>query len=88
MGNSFCGLLFARVVDPQLLSPVPAAFAAKLMLFFIPSSAAKNKIVFKFIHSYGLFLALVTCTLVLITWWVIFTRSFASPVGSAGKFGF
>jgi Na+/glutamate symporter len=37
MGHSYTGLLFARTLDPALESPVPAAYAYKLMLFFIPS---------------------------------------------------
>ena len=37
LGHSYCGLLFARTLDPSMESPVPAAYAYKLMLFFIPS---------------------------------------------------
>jgi hypothetical protein len=39
------GLLFARTLDPAMESPVPAAYAYKLMLFFIPSSGGKNSVV-------------------------------------------
>jgi hypothetical protein len=34
-------------------SPVPAAYAYKLMLFFIPSSGAKNTIVVSLLLSHG-----------------------------------
>ena len=76
MGNSYSGLLFARLMDPTLQSPVPAAFGAKLLLFFVPSSAAKNKIVTKFLEDFGLPVTFAICSSVLCTWYLIFKSQF------------
>jgi hypothetical protein len=43
--NSWVGLLTVRAVDPGLRTPVPLAYAYKMMLFFIPASGGKNAIV-------------------------------------------
>jgi hypothetical protein len=56
MGHAYTGLLFARMLDPAMCSPVPAAYAYKLMLFFIPSSHTKvtilSKLLGKFEHKH------------------------------------
>ena len=76
MGNSFCGLLFARVLDPSLLSPVPAAFAAELMLFFIPSSAGECVCVLYVKVAYLMFLAVVCWNM---DDWILSVRFIAKP---------
>ncbi len=76
LGNCHSGLLFARLMDPSLKSPVPAAFGASLLLFFIPDSAAKNKIVLKFLSGYGLSVAFLIAFTVLCTWYLIFRNKF------------
>ena len=53
MGHSFLGLLFVRTLDPLLESPVPYAYAYKLLLFFIPSSGEKHTIVVSIVESHG-----------------------------------
>ncbi|CAN0370193.1 unnamed protein product [Discosporangium mesarthrocarpum] len=45
MGHSWVGLLLVRVMDPRLQTPVPLAYAYKMMLFFVPASGGKNAIV-------------------------------------------
>jgi len=76
MGHSYTGLLFARTLDPSMESPVPAAYAYKLMLFFIPSSGAKNTIVVSLMLSHGPWAALVVCLCVVATWIIIFDTHF------------
>ena len=83
MGNSYSGLLFARLMDPSLNSPVPAAFAAKLLLFFIPSSAAKNKIVGKFLQKHGIWITLAICSCIVAAWYLIIFSSFRSTAGAS-----
>lgn len=76
MGHSYTGLLFARTLDPSMESPVPAAYAYKLMLFFIPSSGAKNTIVVSLMLSHGPWAALSVCLCVVATWIIIFDTHF------------
>lgn len=45
MGHSWVGLLLLRAMDPGLLTPVPLAYAYKMMMFFVPASGGKNAIV-------------------------------------------
>jgi len=87
MGNSYSGLLFARLMDPSLNSPVPAAFAAKLLLFFIPSSAAKNKIVGKFLQKHGIWITLAICTCIVAAWYLIIFTSFRASANAADDDG-
>ena len=76
MGHSYTGLLFARTLDPSMESPVPAAYAYKLMLFFVPSSGAKNTIVVSLMLSHGPWAALLVCLCVVATWIIIFDTHF------------
>ena len=61
LGHAYTGLLFVRTLDPAMESPVPAAYAYKLMLFFIPSSGGKNTIVVTMVTHHGPWAALVVC---------------------------
>eukprot|EP00605_Chrysophyceae_sp_TOSAG23-4_P000184 GSChrysophyteH1.ASY1.ANO1.218.1 assembled CDS len=87
MGNSYVGLLFARVMDPLLQSPVPAAFGAKLLLFFIPSSAAKNKIIQRFLEIHGLYPTVLVCVCVVCAWFGIFKSHFNYNSNASGRVG-
>ena len=90
MGNSYCGLLFARLMDPKLQSPVPAAFGAQLLLFFVPASAAKNKVIQKFLDSQGTTSTTLICFLVTLSFWGIFKSHFnynSSPHALASSTG-
>ena len=58
MGHSFMGLLVARALDPAMITPVPAAYAYKLMILFIPSTGSKNTIVVTLIDSQGEYMVL------------------------------
>ncbi|RYG69367.1 hypothetical protein EON64_02865 [archaeon] len=79
MGRAYTGLLFVRVLDPGMESPVPAAFAAKLMLFFIPTSGAKTAIVEGLVRKGGIGITLTVCTLVVVVWVVIGLTYFRHP---------
>eukprot|EP01031_Cornospumella_fuschlensis_P024600 gene24600-29719_t len=79
MGRAYTGLLFVRVLDPGMESPVPAAFAAKLMLFFIPTSGAKTAIVDGLVRGGGIGVTLVVCSLVVVVWVVIGLSYFRHP---------
>ncbi|CAM9441131.1 unnamed protein product, partial [Ectocarpus fasciculatus] len=68
MGHAFIGLLFARCLDPTMETPVPAAFAYKLMFIFLPTSAGKNSLVFTMVNSMGLALSFVVCLVVMCGW--------------------
>lgn len=46
LGHSWVGLLVLRAMDPRLQTPVPLAYAYKMMMFFVPASGGKNAIVF------------------------------------------
>lgn len=76
MGHCYTGLLFARTLDPAMESPVPAAYAYKLMLFFIPSSGGKNTIIVSIISAHGPLAALIVSVLVVATWIIIFDTYF------------
>lgn len=76
LGHSYMGLLFIRTLDPGMESPVPAAYAYKLMMFFIPSSGMKNTIVVSVVATRGPWLALVICACVVMTWYIIFDTHF------------
>lgn len=76
LGHSYMGLLFARTMDPSMESPVPAAYAAKLLCFFIPSSGAKNTIVVNIVSRHGPYTALFICACVVSIWLVIFEQHF------------
>lgn len=78
MGHSYIGLLFARGLDPAMETPVPTAYACKLLLFLIPSSGSKNTIVVSFVNSHGLWVALAVCLTVLFGWGYIFDKYFRS----------
>lgn len=45
LGHSWVGLLVLRAMDPQLRTPVPMAYAYKMMMFFVPASGGKNAMV-------------------------------------------
>lgn len=45
LGHSWVGLLLLRAMDPRLQTPVPLAYAYKMMMFFVPASGGKNAIV-------------------------------------------
>lgn len=45
LGHSWVGLLVLRAMDPRLQTPVPLAYAYKMMMFFVPASGGKNAIV-------------------------------------------
>jgi hypothetical protein len=76
LGRAYSGLLFARTLDPNMESPVPAAYAAKLMLFFVPTSGAKANIVYTITSLRGPAAALLVCVLVLLTWAFVFRTHF------------
>eukprot|EP01032_Pedospumella_encystans_P008275 gene8275-9841_t len=76
MGHSYTGLLFVRTLDPSMESPVPAAYAYKLLLFFIPSSGAKQTIVSTTIRTHGVWAAFFTCLFVVFAWLFIFDAYF------------
>lgn len=76
LGHSYSGLLIARTMDPMMATPVPAAYAYKLMLFFIPSSGGKNSIIITLVDGYGPWLALLICMLVVAAWMLIFWKFF------------
>lgn len=75
LGHSSTGLLFARVLDPSMNTPVPYAYACKLMLFAIfPSSGGKNTIVVSLVDSHGPWFALLVCCCVVIAWGFVFEK--------------
>lgn len=76
MGHCYTGLLFARTLDPTMETPVPAAYAYKLMLFFMPSSGAKNSIVVMMASRHGIASAWLVCFCVVFTWILIFDGHF------------
>jgi hypothetical protein len=76
LGHCYTGLLFARTLDPAMESPVPAAYAYKLMLFFVPASGGKNSIVVLLTTSSGPLTAFVVCLCVVTTWIIIFETYF------------
>ena len=76
MGHCYTGLLFARTLDPTMETPVPAAYAYKLMLFFMPSSGAKNSIVVMMASRHGIASAWLVCFCVVVTWILIFDGHF------------
>lgn len=76
LGHCYTGLLFARTLDPLMESPVPAAYAYKLMLFFIPASGGKNSIVVLMTAAHGSLAAFIVCLCVVTTWLIIFETHF------------
>lgn len=76
MGHAFMGLLFARCLDPTMETPVPAAFAYKLMFIFLPTSSGKNSLVFSMVSTFGLAWSFLLCVLIMIFWYYIFTTYF------------
>ena len=76
LGHPFMALLLARTLDPHLLSPVPVAYAYKLMLIIIPSTTVKNAIIIKLVDDYGLFMAILVAWLVVIAWYTIYYNHF------------
>jgi hypothetical protein len=76
MGHSFLGLLFVRSIDPGMQTPVPVAYACKLMLFLFPSAGGKNTIVVSLLVSHGPWVALCVCLSVVIAWVYIFEKFF------------
>jgi hypothetical protein len=78
LGHSYLGLLFARTLDPRMETPVPAAYAYKLMLFFVPSTGEKNTIIVSFMENHGNLFALVVCSLIVVAWLLICDRYFSS----------
>lgn len=89
LGHSYMGLLLARTLDPHLLTPVPVAYAYKLMLFIIPSTAVKNSIIIKLVDDYGLLVAIFVAWLVVATWYLIFQSYFKHRfVNSSKKFDY
>lgn len=59
-----------------MITPVPAAYAYKMMILFIPSTGSKNTIVVTLIASQGEYVALLVCLLVVSSWYLIFLRFF------------
>lgn len=74
MGHAFMGLLFARCLDPTMETPVPAAFAYKLMFIFLPTSAGKNSLIFSMVNLFGLAWAFIICVLIMAVWYAIFKK--------------
>jgi hypothetical protein len=76
LGHSNMALLCCRMLDPYLLSPVPVAFAYKLMLIFIPGASVKNTILIQLVERFeGPFIALIVSILVTLSWYLIFRDS-------------
>lgn len=80
-GDVFSGLFMARVLDPTLASPVVAAYSSSMLLFFVPGTTAKNKVVIKLLSYYkSPLLAFVVSVCVAWVWVVAFKSSTeASP---------
>ena len=76
LGHAYMGLVVARTMDPLMVTPVPAAYAYKLMLFFIPSSGGKNSIIISLVDLYGPWLALIVGICVVAAWMLIFEKFF------------
>jgi ESS family glutamate:Na+ symporter len=76
LGHSYTGLLFARTFDPNMESPVPAAYAYKLMLFFIPSPGVKNSIIVSIVSIHGPGWAFVICLCIVVAWYLIYDTHF------------
>lgn len=75
MGHSWIGLLTLRALDPRLATPVPLAYAYKMMLFFVPASGGKNSLVVAAIDKLGSVGAFFLCGLMLSFWlWVFESR--------------
>lgn len=75
-GHSYTGLLFIRTLDPSMESPVPASYAYKLLLFFIPSSGAKQTILLTSLKTQGPWAALFTSIFVTFAWLILFDSYF------------
>lgn len=78
MGHSFMGLLFARALDSSMETPVPTAFAYKMMLIFIPTSVGKNSIVVSLVSSFGILASFLACVVIIVAWIWIF-RTYFKP---------
>ena len=76
LGHAYTGLLFVRTFDPSMESPVPTAYAYKLMMFFIPSSYEKNNIVVTLLGTKGPWIALLVCLCICASWLIIFDAFF------------
>jgi len=76
MGHSWVGLLLVRTLDPTLCSPVPLAFAYKMMIFFVPASGGKNAIVIGLIDTVGAHWSLCLSFVIVICWLTIFQTYF------------
>jgi hypothetical protein len=66
-------------------SPVPAAYAYKLMLFFVPTSGVKNSIVLNLVASHGASIALLVCLCIVAAWVLIFETYFRNRFVSKEK---
>lgn len=78
LGHSCTGLVFVRTLDHQMESPVPLAYAYKLLLFFIPSTGTKQTIIAHVMESHSPWLAFLICLCVMFTWLFIFDTYFRS----------
>jgi len=76
LGHACTGLVFVRTLDHQMESPVPLAYAYKLLLFFIPSTGAKQTIIAHVMESHSPWLAFLICLCVMFTWLFIFDTYF------------
>ncbi|CAM9608282.1 unnamed protein product [Heterosigma akashiwo] len=76
LGHSWVGLLLVRALDPTLATPVPLAFAYKMMIFFVPGSGGKNAIVIGLIDTVGPLWSLGLSVVVIVCWLLIFQTYF------------
>mmetsp|Transcript_12151 Transcript_12151/g.15916 ORF Transcript_12151/g.15916 Transcript_12151/m.15916 type:complete len:777 (-) Transcript_12151:381-2711(-) len=76
MGHSWVGLLLVRALDPTLCTPVPLAFAYKMMIFFVPGSGGKNAIVIGLIDTVGPTWSMGLSLVVILCWLIIFQTYF------------
>jgi hypothetical protein len=83
LGHSFMGLLMVRTCDPNLRTPVPLAYAYKLLLSIIPGTESKNMIVISLLAAHGEWWTSGFCILVVATWLYIFDRFFREKVTAA-----
>lgn len=83
LGNVVCSLFLSRVLDPMLLSPVPSAYTSSLLLFFFPSTTAKNKIMMGLVRRVGGWGACLVAGCFSWVWIIIFTGHVGGPGAGA-----
>lgn len=65
-------LLLTPPSDPLLETPVPLAYACKLLLSLpVPGSSGKNQLVTSSIQYTGTFATLIMCIFILLCWWFV-----------------